>query len=94
MGLAALGADRRHQRLELVGRAPGGTGDETFASEATGDRAAGRVAGADDEGGAAIRNAQRAATARPAPPGRAARPAAPSTGRCFSRHSGMPPRSQ
>ena len=46
---AALVADLRDQRLELVGAAPGDAGDEAFAREAARDRAAGRVAGADDE---------------------------------------------
>ena len=47
--LAALAADRRDQRLELLGGAPGDAGDEAFAGEAAGDRAAGRIAGADHE---------------------------------------------
>ena len=47
--LAAVGADLRDQRLELVGAAPRDAGDEAFAREAARDRAAGRVAGADDE---------------------------------------------
>ena len=49
MRLAAVAADRRDQRLELVGAAPGDAGDEAFAREAPRDRAAGRIAGADHE---------------------------------------------
>ena len=49
MRLAALAADLRDQRLELVGGAPGDAGDQALAREAARDRAAGRVAGADHE---------------------------------------------
>ena len=49
MRLAALGLDLRHQRLELVGRAPRDAGDQALAREATRDRAAGGVAGTDHE---------------------------------------------
>jgi hypothetical protein len=47
--LAAVGLDLRDQRRELVGAAPRHAGDEPFAREAACDRAAGGVAGADDE---------------------------------------------
>ena len=40
---------RSNQRLELVGRATGDAGDEALAREAARDRAAGGVAGADDQ---------------------------------------------
>ncbi len=47
--LAAVGPDLRDQRRELVGAAPRDAGDEAFAREAACDRAAGGVAGTDDE---------------------------------------------
>ncbi len=46
---AAVGADLRHERLELVGAAPGDARDIALAREAARDRAAGGVAGADHE---------------------------------------------
>jgi 2-hydroxychromene-2-carboxylate isomerase len=46
---AAARADRLDQRLELLGVAPRHAGDEAAGREALRDRAAGRVAGADDE---------------------------------------------
>ncbi|MNN13566.1 hypothetical protein D3C81_1266030 [compost metagenome] len=49
VGFAAFGADRLHQRLQLVRRTPGDAGDIAFAGEATGDGPAGGVAGADNQ---------------------------------------------
>ena len=43
-------ADLLQPRLELVGVATRDAGDEAFAREAARDRAAGGLAGADDEG--------------------------------------------
>ena len=47
--LAAGGLDRVDERRELVGAAARHAGDVAFAREAPGDRAAGRIAGADHE---------------------------------------------
>ena len=47
--LAAFGADRLDQGLELVGSAPRHARDQALAREAARDRAAGRVAGTDDQ---------------------------------------------
>ena len=49
-GAAAVGLDLGDERAELVRRAPDHAGDEALAREALGDRAAGAVTGADDEG--------------------------------------------
>ncbi|MNP30509.1 hypothetical protein D3C76_1235840 [compost metagenome] len=49
MGLAALGTDGVHQRLQLVRRTAGDAGYVAFAGEAPGDGPAGGIAGADHQ---------------------------------------------